>query len=127
MSDAITLKSALTPTFIKECFSNSLLKEIMTDALVDKGECRVNFDLILTPGMYQIYSVKISNIMYNYGILIVAKASSCTLQLFIPHHSKLTASQMAAFPIDFAFRIIWEGSIGVWRAFHGESLPLLTS
>lgn len=80
MSEPITLKDALTPSFLKTVLSEALLAEIMTSAMVYRGQAKCVEDCV-TPGYYNVnansYSEYPPNInSWNFGILEVLKRDS---------------------------------------------------
>lgn len=86
MTEAISIADALTPSILKAALSNSLLKEILTDTMVFRGQAICLEDCV-TPGYYIVdansYSEFPPNInLWNYGILEVMKRNADIIHRF---------------------------------------------
>lgn len=89
--------------------SNELLKEIMTDSLVDRGYCQ-DFDQATKAGAYRVDSSTTGNPAGGfYGVLVCAEAERMArLQLFVPHGNR-----------GVFLRIYW---VGEWLAWGKVSI-----
>lgn len=69
--------------------SNSMLKGIMTDAMVNRGYCP-DFDQATQAGIYRVDSSTTGNPSGGfYGVLICAEAESMAkLHLYVPHGNR---------------------------------------
>lgn len=102
--------------------TNVVLKGIMSDALVYRGE-NPDLDSLKTPGVYLLKNIIIADELYPYGFLRVMAAGSFVCHEYIPHHSA-TSSPGEAWAAkrtgDYAKRVSYLDEWTPWVIFKGS-------
>lgn len=84
-----TLQESLTATLLKSVLPNSLLKEIMTDALVCRGLV-TDLNAVPRSGVYSFYNPANAPLGNLYGVAISAQVSSVIeLQVIFTNYGRI--------------------------------------
>lgn len=77
MSEVKTLKEALTPAFLTEVLPNTLLKQILTDTVTQRGDAG-DLDQRTVAGVYYVHSacLNVPAGALRHGVLLVGQANS---------------------------------------------------
>lgn len=113
MSLVTTLKDALTASLLKAVLPESLLAEMMPNALIWRGNVS-NLDEPLEPGIYQVSGSTQGRptAMYQAGILIVAGTKDYCQHLYLPVLDPTDAGGNR----HFLIRSVWMGKARNWRS-----------
>ena len=127
MTEAKTLQSALTPTVLKAVLPNSLLREIMTDAIVMRYDVPTDFNQCLTPGHYTPSAEIWENFppkAYRYGTLLVfGSRNNFLTQIYLPHQT----SGQGQYQMYSRMRYKpFNSDTGSWAPWYGFAGTLLT-
>lgn len=127
MSQPVTLQSALTPELLKAVLSNSLLKEIMTDAIVMHTGVPSDFDQCLSPGHYcpsQEYWTNYPPKAYKYGTLLVfGNPNSFLTQIYLPHQTSAQGQYQMYSRMRYK---PYNSDMGSWAPWYGYAGTQLT-
>lgn len=103
-----TLKDALTLSLLQEVFTNSVVRSLFPDVLMDRGDA-MDIDGDLAPGTYNTHTVTQGTFpsgSFRYGkIMVLKKRNSTRFQIAIAENG------------DMASRTYYEGKWNAWRKF----------